>query len=116
MKKQFASLLTLSLVVALVVSSCKKDEVVVTPTVVKLSFAKDVKAIFTNNCGPCHLAGGTNPNKWENYAEAKAKIATILDRTGRATGTAGAMPKGGTQLPAATLAVLKQWMDDGLLE
>jgi hypothetical protein len=93
--------------------SKKEDE----PVPVKITYAKDIKALFVANCTPCHLAGGTNPNKWDDYATAKTKIATILDRVQRTPGTTGFMPRNGTmQLPAATIALLKQWQTDGLLE
>ncbi len=95
--------------------SCNKTDD--TPEPVKVTYNKDIKAIFVANCTPCHLAGGANPNKWDDYATAKSKITNILDRTQRMPGTTGFMPRNGTaQLPAATIALLKQWQADGLLE
>ena len=96
-------------------NSCSKTEE--TPEPVKITYNKDIKAIFTANCTPCHLPGGVNPNKWDDYATAKAKITNILDRVQRTPGTTGFMPRNGTmQLPAATITLLKQWQTDGLLE
>lgn len=96
-------------------NSCNKSEE--EPAPVKITYNKDIKAIFVANCTPCHLAGGTNPNKWDDYTTAKTKIITILDRIQRTPGTTGFMPRNGTmQLPAATITLLKQWQTDGLLE
>jgi uncharacterized repeat protein (TIGR01451 family) len=84
--------------------------------IVIITYAADVKPIFVTSCTPCHLTGGANPNKWDDYAQAKAKITAILDRVQRAPGTAGFMPKVGTALTPAQIATLKKWVTDGLLE
>jgi len=84
--------------------------------VVKITYNKDVKAIFVASCTPCHLAGGTNPNKWDDYTSAKNKIATILDRVKRDQGAVGFMPRNGTKLSTATIATLEKWVTDGTLE
>jgi uncharacterized repeat protein (TIGR01451 family) len=84
--------------------------------VVIINYIADVKPIFVTSCTPCHLTGGTNPNKWDDYATAKAKITTILERVQRAPGTTGFMPKVGSALTAAQIATLKKWVTDGLLE
>ena len=97
----------------LTLTGCEKEAEVVVP---KITYAADIKPIFVANCAPCHLAGGANPNKWDEYAQAKAKVATILDRIQRAEGTAGAMPFKGKKLSDETIAKIKKWVDDGLLE
>lgn len=108
------SLFAVSVMITASVISCKKEEEVVIP---KLTYTKDIKSIFVTRCTPCHLAGGANPNKWDDYATAKAKVATILDRIQRTPGTTGFMPRNGTaQIPAEEIARIKQWMTDGLLE
>jgi uncharacterized repeat protein (TIGR01451 family) len=84
--------------------------------VVKINYVFNVKPLLVASCAPCHLAGGANPNKWDDYTQTKAKITIILDRVQRAPGSAGFMPKVGTQLTAAQIATLKQWVTDGLLE
>jgi uncharacterized membrane protein len=108
------TLFAVSAMITASIISCKKEEEVVIP---KLTYTKDIKSIFVTRCTPCHLAGGTNPNKWDDYATAKAKVATILDRIQRTPGTTGAMPRGATaQIPAEEIAKIKQWVTDGLLE
>lgn len=84
--------------------------------VVKITYTKDVKAIFVAHCTPCHLAGGTNPNKWDDYTMAKTKITLILDRVTREPTALGFMPKGGTKLSVADIATLNKWVTDGTLE
>lgn len=90
--------------------------VVVTVNVAKATYMADVKPILVVSCSPCHLAGGTNPNKWDEYTPTKTKITTILDRVKREQGTTGFMPRNGTKLSADKIAVLEKWLADGLLE
>lgn len=90
--------------------------VVVTVNMAKTTYIANVKPIFVASCTPCHLAGGANPNKWDDYATAKAKINTILDRVKREPGSTGFMPRNGTKLAADKIATLEKWVADGLLE
>lgn len=90
--------------------------VVITVNVAKTTYLGSVKSIFTTSCTPCHLAGGANPNKWDDYAQAKAKINVILDRVKREPGATGFMPRNGTKLAADKIATLEKWVADGLLE
>jgi len=90
--------------------------VVVTVNPAKTTYMADVKPILTVSCAPCHMAGGANPNKWDEYTPTKAKIATILDRVKREPGSTGFMPRNGTKLSADKIAVLEKWVADGLLE
>jgi hypothetical protein len=100
---------------AVTMIGCKKEEAA--PVVPKVTFDKDIKPIIVANCGPCHLTGGTQANKWENYAETKAKVASILDRIQRMPTAAGFMPRGKTAaIPTASIDLIKQWQTDGLLE
>jgi len=90
--------------------------VVVTVNPVKVTYLADIKPLMVASCTPCHLAGGSNPNKFDDYATAKSKITTILDRVQRESTAAGFMPRGGTKLSAANIALLNKWVADGLLE
>jgi len=90
--------------------------VVITVNAAKITYLADVKPIMTASCGACHLAGGANPNKWDEYTPTKTKIATIIDRVKREPGTAGFMPRNGTKLSADKIAILEKWVADGLLE
>jgi hypothetical protein len=90
--------------------------VIVTVNPVKVTFMTNIKPLLTASCTPCHMPGGGNPNKWDSYATTKSKINGILDRVQRESGAAGFMPVGGPKLSAANIALLKKWVDDGLLE
>jgi hypothetical protein len=90
--------------------------VVVTVNVAKTTYLADIKPIMTASCAPCHLAGGANPNKWDEYSPTKAKINSIIDRVKREPGSTGFMPRNGTKLPADKIAILEKWVADGLLE
>jgi hypothetical protein len=90
--------------------------VVVTVNAAKTTYMADVKPILTVSCSPCHLAGGVNPNKWDEYTPTKTKITSIIDRVKREVGATGFMPRNGTKMPADKIAVLEKWLADGLLE
>lgn len=90
--------------------------VVITVNAAKITYLADVKPIMTTSCTPCHMAGVTNPNKFDEYTPTKTKIATIIDRVKREQGAAGFMPRNGTKLSADKIAILEKWVADGLLE
>lgn len=90
--------------------------VVITVNKAPTTYLADVKPIMTASCAPCHMAGGANPNKWDDYTATKTKIASIIERVKREPGTTGFMPRNGTKLPADKIAVLEKWVADGLLE
>jgi hypothetical protein len=113
--KKIGKTIIFSLLSMTIFSSCEKeDEPVV---VAKITYDKDIKPILLTNCAPCHVAGGANPNKFDQFAVASSKITSILDRVQREPGTTGFMPRNGTmKLSAENIAKLKQWVADGLLE
>jgi len=100
--------------VSLILTSCSKDED--EPAVTKVTYNNAAKSVLVTNCAPCHVTGGANPNKWDDYNTAKAKIDAILDRVNRDATAAGFMPNGGTKLAASKIDILIQWKADGLLE
>jgi len=99
----------------LLLQSCSEDEDP-TPAPDKVTFMADIKPLVTASCTPCHMPGGANPNKWDDYATAKSKINLILDRVQRDPSATGFMPMGGSKLSAEKIALLKKWVSDGLLE
>jgi mono/diheme cytochrome c family protein len=90
--------------------------VVITVNMAKTTYIANVKPILTVSCAPCHMPGGANPNKWDDYAATKGKINSIIDRVKREPGTTGFMPRNGTKLTADKIAILEKWVADGLLE
>lgn len=95
--------------------NCSKDDNDDDP-VVKTTYTKDVKTILVSKCAPCHVSGGANPNKWDDYTTTKNKVDAIIDRVNRDATAAGFMPKGGTKLSAETIAIITKWKSDGLPE
>jgi len=81
----------------------------------KVTYDKDIKPLIVNSCTPCHVAGGYQ-KKFDQYANAKADISKIINRVSRAKGSSGFMPQGGEKLSDANIALLNQWVTDGLLE
>lgn len=111
MKKNVVALFQI-ITISMAFNACTKKE----DPVPLITYA-DVKTIFLTNCTPCHLPGGINPNKWDDYSTAKSKISNILDRIQRDPTATGFMPyKKGASISAAEIAKLKQWQTDGLLE
>lgn len=82
----------------------------------KVTYTANIKTLLASSCTPCHLTGGTHPSKWDDYQTTKSKISGILDRVQRETTATGFMPAGGSKLSAENIALLKKWVDDGLLE
>ena len=111
MKTKLSFLVLFSVI--LILNSCSKDE---EPVDSKVTYNKDAKAVLVSNCAPCHVTGGGNPNKWDDYTSAKTKIDAILDRVNRDAAANGFMPKGGAKLSAANIEILTKWKADGLLE
>ena len=108
------------LLVSLAIISCKKEEEIVVPPVVKVTFAK-IAPIVKLNCVPCHEANsGANfeaRKKFvDNFAIAKEFSSTIENRIQRETTAAGFMPRGKAKLAQADIDLVKQWIADGLLE
>ncbi|MBW8331367.1 MAG: hypothetical protein K0M40_05050 [Prolixibacteraceae bacterium] len=90
--------------------------ITVNPVIAIVTYTVNIKPLLVNSCTPCHVAGGSNPNKWDSYATTKSNINGILDRVQRESGAAGFMPVGGPKLSATNISLLKKWVTDGLLE
>lgn len=76
-----------------------------------MTYTKDTKAIFDNNCIGCH--SGSFPSgglKLDNYDDCKNNIDNILSRVDD-----DSMPKGGPPLTQEEKDTLHAWKDDGLL-
>ena len=99
--------------VCLIMAGCSKED---EPEVTKVTYNNAVKSVLVTNCAPCHVSGGGNPSKWDDYNTAKSKIDDILERVNRDVSEAGFMPQGGTKLSVSAINILNQWKSDGLLE
>ena len=82
------------------------------------TYTGDIVPLLQAKCTPCHLPskGGKKAN-FENYESAKKYGADMLARVLLNPGERGFMPfKHTTKLPAEEIAVIKNWVDQGLLE
>lgn len=82
----------------------------------KITYIADIKPIMINNCGSCHLAGGSHPKKFDNYTSTKNNINEILKRVQQSPGSDEFMPQGGSKLSTTNIELLKKWQADGLPE
>ena len=83
----------------------------------KLAYKDGLHTVIMANCSPCHIPekGGTK-KAYDNYANAKADIDEILRRIQLTPGEKGFMPFKKDKLSDSTIAVFKQWKDQGMLE
>ena len=81
---------------------------------------QDVKFVFENICTQCHSNPPQNgaPMPLDSYVNVRNALMNrpLLDRISREEGASGAMPLGGPRLPQATIDLIFQWNEDGLLE
>jgi hypothetical protein len=80
----------------------------------------DVKVIIDNACLNCHSSPPQNgaPMSLTTFLDVKTAVENrgLLDRISRNEGAGGLMPVGGPRLPQASIDLLVQWNEDGLLE
>jgi hypothetical protein len=81
-----------------------------------ITFEKNINPLLKTTCSPCHFPGGGRANTWDNYTKTKNLITGIIERVEKDPTNNGFMPKGGSPLTVSQIAILKKWIDDGLLE
>lgn len=123
MKKQFLQFLAGTFILLLFVN-CSNDtlddisveEVIIIENVTY----QNVQSIFADNCTNCHSNPPQNgaPIPLVTYQNIKDAVQNkgLIDRISRIQGEGGMMPAGGTRLPQATINLIVQWNEDGLLE
>lgn len=81
------------------------------------TYTTDIMPLIQAKCTPCHLPskGGFKAN-FENYEGAKKYGAEMLVRVMLNPGDRGFMPFKHDKLPAEEIALLKKWVDGGMLE
>jgi hypothetical protein len=99
-------------------SHTKKTEAPVAKVVQvpKLTYEANVKPLLAVKCTPCHFPPKGNKTPYDNYASVKTDIDEIIRRTSLNSGERGFMPMRNPKLSDSSMAVLKQWKADGLLE
>lgn len=120
MKKYFvfASLAFLMLALSYCSSSKKTASAGKGPVAApKSSYAGNLESLIMGNCSPCHIPSkGGNKKAYDNFANVKADIDEIIRRIQLNPGERGFMPMRKPKLSDSTIAVFKQWKEDGLLE
>lgn len=85
-----------------------------------ITYKQNVKSIIDNNCIRCHAATPVNgaPMSLVTYDQVKNAIQNrgLLNRISLNNGNSLLMPQGGPRLPQATIDIVSQWQQDGLVE
>ena len=84
----------------------------------KTTYTANVSTVIAGNCSPCHIPSkGGNKKPYDNYANVKADIDSIIRRIELNPTDRGFMPfKKTEKLPADVIAVFKKFKEDGALE
>ncbi len=92
------------------------EDPVVLPPDGTLNYTANILTVFEDNCIMCHnvnmAAGGFDMSTYQKTVD---QIDLIMARMERQTGQAGAMPPAG-QMDAATLQMIRDWIDLGMPE
>lgn len=122
MKKRlyFPLLIAFGIVFVLGCTNDSTSELTDISQVSEITYTNTTKAIFDNNCIPCHATVPVNgaPMPLTTYEFVKNAVQTrpLLDRISREQGAPGMMPNGGTRLPQAKISQIFQWAQNGLPE
>ena len=108
--------LTGFVIATLVLSNCSASKKIA--AVPKSTYSTDMSMLIMKNCVPCHIpAKGGNKKSYDNFANVKTDIDEIIRRIELNPTDKGFMPfRKVAKLSDSTIAVFKQWRDDGLLE
>lgn len=95
----------------------KKSNPSKTPKEKMTTYTADIVPLLQAKCTPCHLPskGGFKAN-FENYESAKKFGADMVTRVMLNPGDRGFMPFKHAKLPEEEIALIKKWVDQGLLE
>ena len=111
--KKIPFVLMLMIIAAFTACTKKASPAKIIPT----TYTDDILPLIQAKCTPCHLPskGGFKAN-FENYESAKKYGAEMLDRVMIAPGQRGFMPMKHDKLADIEIALIKKWIDQGLLE
>ena len=111
--KKIPFVLMLMIIAAFTACTKKASPAKIIPT----TYTVDILPLIQSKCTPCHLPskGGFKAN-FENYESAKKYGAEMLDRVMIAPGQRGFMPMKHDKLADTEIALIKKWIDQGLLE
>ena len=111
--KKALFILTLAAVTFFIACSKKAS-----PAKVKLTtYTVDIAPLLQAKCAPCHMPSKNGRKAdFENYESAKRHATQMLDRVLMDPGQRGFMPFKNEKLPETEIALIKKWIDQGLLE
>jgi hypothetical protein len=96
--------------------SCAK-KTTATAAVKPTSYTTDVLPLLQVKCSPCHIPSkGGNKANFENYASASKFGVAMVSRVMLNPGERGFMPMRGQKIPENEIALLKKWVDGGMVE
>jgi len=116
MKKTLLS--AILIITAFILTFCSSSRKVTTSAeLTKLNFENHMTTVIQANCSPCHIPSkGGNKLAFDNYTNVKTNIDSMLRRIQLNPGEKGFMPFKKQKLSDSTIAVFKQWKEDGMLE
>jgi mono/diheme cytochrome c family protein len=101
----------------LLFSNCHSGKKLAAAPPAKVTYESNLQTVIMANCSPCHIpAKGGNKKAYDNYANVKADIDDMLRRIQLEPGSRGFMPFKHDKLSDSTIAVFRQFKEDGLLE
>lgn len=113
----FASLLMTVLVFAYCSHSKKATSSTSSTTMPKATYSAGINSIMVASCAPCHIpAQGGRVKALDTYAGVKDEIDDIIRRIELNPEDKGFMPMKHPKLSDSTIAIIKQWKADGMLE
>ncbi len=110
-------LFVLTLITVAFLTACTKKASPGKTVVKSTTYSTDIVPLLQAKCTPCHLpTKGGRKADFENYAGAKKYGADMLARVLLNPGDRGFMPFKHDKLPAEEIAIIKNWVDQGMLE
>jgi len=115
--KRYSVLVLILALTVLMFSYCKTSKKAQAAEPPKVAYKDGLHTVIMANCSPCHIPEkGGNKKAYDNYTNTKADIDEILRRIQLNPGEKGFMPFRKDKLNDSTIAVFKQWKDQGMLE
>ena len=113
MKKFILTAAVLSVIVLFSYCSSSKKAAKAAP----LTYEANLKSVFSEKCTPCHFPDRVVKVKaYNTYETVRADIDEMIRRIQLNPGEKGFMPFKHDKLNDSTIAVFKQWKQDGLRE
>lgn len=101
----------------IIFANCGSSKKAVAAAPAKLTYETTMQTVMTSYCSPCHIPSkGGNKKAYDNYENIKADIDDIIHRVQMEPGSRGFMPFKRSKLSDSTIALIKQWKTDGMLE